>query len=100
MVFREDFEMDLPSRRGGVSVRDGAQIARHDTEEIRRLGERIGPNRIMPSILGLAFANFVAVGKKNRVGALICFDTDTLKYSHVVWPIGVCCVVQIKQTKK
>mmetsp|Transcript_37500 Transcript_37500/g.82107 ORF Transcript_37500/g.82107 Transcript_37500/m.82107 type:complete len:307 (-) Transcript_37500:950-1870(-) len=86
---RKDLKVNLTARRGGVLVRNRAEITSNNTEQIRRLGERIRPNRIMSSIGSLAFVDFVAVGQKDGVGILVGLDPNAFKYCHIIGTVGV-----------
>ena len=54
VVLHIDVERHLPPRHGREPVLDARQVARHEGEEIGRLGERVVPLGEMPAVLQVA----------------------------------------------
>lgn len=68
-------KMDLPAALRDERVRLAVEIARHDGEEVARLGERVNPNGKMAAIRQISAREKISVAQKHRVGRLVCFDS-------------------------
>ena len=62
-----DGQAHIAAGDGGEGVLDAGEVARHECEEIARLGEGVLELSVVPAALELARGQLVAVGEQQRV---------------------------------
>ena len=78
-----DAQRHLASRAGRERVLDAREPARHQGEEVGRLGMRVLPHHVMAAVVEVAARDVVAVGEQDRIAFRIRGDPRAVAGHHV-----------------
>ena len=78
-----DAKLHLPARSRGERARIAGKIARHQREQIARLGKRIVPLGPVRAIIIVAACDRIAIRQQHRIARLVCGHPHAIGGQHV-----------------